>query len=329
MLPQPDCDELWPNVRSDDQKWRRAQLDIARQLEDLALLPRVTTDKRNAARAQGLSRWTDAGCCSAALGITGAKFPEIVDAVIRANQSPADGPIVFPERVTANDAMWRTPVSGEFYVDFETVNDLDDDFSAFPNAAGQPLIFMIGCGHFSGPPGDLRWTFRSFTANSLTLAEERRLIEEWLNHVQEMCDKAGVALGDARLFHWSPAETSSLTDAYNAAQVRQGAEWPALPWCDLLNRVVKEQPITVRGAFGFGLKAIAKALHARGLIETVWNDGPADGLGAMAGAWWCRRESARVGIPMSELDLMREIGRYNEVDCRVMAETLQFLRLHR
>jgi hypothetical protein len=41
----------------------------------------------------------------------------------------------------------------------------------------------------------------------------------------------------------------------------------------------------VTGAFGFGLKAIARAMAAQGLIETTWEDGPADGLGAMVGAW--------------------------------------------
>lgn len=330
VLPSPDVEELWPNVRSDDQRWRRTQSEIARQLEDLSLLPRVTIDKRNAARAQGLSRWTDPACCSTALGITGAKNPAILDAVIHANHSPAEGPIVFPDRVTANEAMWRTPTNAEFYVDFETVTDLDDDFSGFPSAGGQPLIFMIGCGHFSGSPDNSCWNFTAFTVDSLTLGEERRIIEEWLAHMHRTCEQAGVALDAARLFHWSPAEASSLTEAYNAAYLRQGGPaWPTLPWRDLLNRVIKEQPVTVRGAFGFGLKAIAKAMHQHRLIQTVWGDGPADGLGAMVGAWWCHREAASRGIPMTELDLMREIAIYNEIDCKVMAETLRYLRLHR
>jgi hypothetical protein len=229
--------------------------------------------------------------------------------------------------VTANEPLWRDPVVPEFYVDFETVSDLDDDFSAFPRAGGQPLIFMIGCGHFAGPADRRCWTFSAFTARSLSLPEERRIIDEWLAHMVGVCDDAGTTLDRARLFHWSPAETSTLTSAYNAAEIRQGRPgWPALPWCDLLNRVVKEQPVTVRGAFGFGLKAIAKAMQQHGLIETVWADGPADGLGAMIGAWWCQREADRRGCALSEIDLMREIGAYNEVDCRVMAEVLEYLR---
>ena len=64
------------------------------------------------------------------------------------------------------------------YVDFETVSDLADDFSRIPERGGQPLIFMIGCGHIED--GD--WIFASFTADSLAEPAEARIIDEWLNH---------------------------------------------------------------------------------------------------------------------------------------------------
>jgi predicted RecB family nuclease len=49
----------------------------------------------------------------------------------------------------------------------------------------------------------------------------------------------------------------------------------------------------------------------------------------MVGAWWCAREAAAAGIRMTDLELMREIGRYNEVDCRTMAEIVRWLRANR
>ena len=85
----------------------------------------------------------------------------------------------------------------------------------------------------------------------------------------------------------------------------------------------------MRGAFGFGLKAVAKAMKKAGLIETEWGDGPADGLGAMAGAWSCDSEARRAGKRMTELDLMKSIEAYNRVDVKVMAEVLSFLRRSR
>ena len=172
--------------------------------------------------------------------------------------------------------------------------------------------------------------FRVFTADFLEEPEERRIITEWLGHTRRICSERGVELEDARLFHWAPAETSNLANAYNSAAVRHGVpEWEHLPWVDLLNRVVREDPVTGRGAFGFGLKSICNALHAAGLISTRWEDGPADGLGAMVGAWWCHHEARRTGRKMSELGLMAEIEAYNQVDCRVMCELLAFLREER
>jgi hypothetical protein len=80
------------------------------------------------------------------------------------------------------------------------------------------------------------------------------------------------------------------------------------------------------GAFGFGLKAIAKNLYKHGLIETSWDDGPVDGLGAMVGAWYCNRQVAGTGQSMRDMDYMQEIEAYNEVDCKVMWELVNYLR---
>jgi hypothetical protein len=70
-------------------------------------------------------------------------------------------------------------------------------------------------------------------------------------------------------------------------------------------------------------------MHAAGFISTTWADGPTDGLGAMVATWTAAREAAATGTPLSAHPLMIEIARYNEVDCRVMAETLGWLREHR
>jgi predicted RecB family nuclease len=70
-------------------------------------------------------------------------------------------------------------------------------------------------------------------------------------------------------------------------------------------------------------------MHRAGLIGTTWTDGPVDGLGAMIGAWACDAEAQETGVTLPQIELMREIGRYNEVDCRSMAEVLGWLRANR
>ena len=70
-------------------------------------------------------------------------------------------------------------------------------------------------------------------------------------------------------------------------------------------------------------------MHAVGFIPTTWGDGPTDGLGAMIGTRSAARAAADAGSAMSEHPLMVEIARYNETDCRVMAEVLMWLRANR
>ena len=127
--------------------------------------------------------------------------------------------------------------------------------------------------------------------------------------------------------HRSPAEETWLETAWYAAVKRHPEKnWPHPNWFDFLSRVVQREPVVVHGSHGFGLKPVTKAMHAAGLIDTEWGDGPTDGLGAMIGAWWCAHEAERVTVPMLDFELMQQIRDYNEVDCRAMLEIVQYLR---
>ena len=50
---------------------------------------------------------------------------------------------------------------------------------------------------------------------------------------------------------------------------------------------------------------------------------------AMAGVWWADAEAAKTGGSLRDFDVIDAIERYNEVDCRVMAEILSWLRRER
>ena len=181
---------------------------------------------------------------------------------------------------------------------------------------------MIGCGHVE----DGEWVYRCFTTDDLSEPEEARIIDAWFAHMHAARDRLFPGL-DPHCIHWSPAEPVELEDSWHAA-VRRHPEkkWPHPNWFDFLTRVIRPEPVVVRGAHGFGLKAVAKAMRVLELIKTEWGDGPTDGLGAMIGAWWCVHEAERLGVPMLELELMRQIRDYNEVDCRTMMEIVAYLR---
>ncbi len=327
VLPEPTRPELYPHARNtEDAPWHAAKREIAERLGELTLLPAMNPERRAAAHVNGIRRWTDPDISAATLGVTSETFAARLDAVLAANRSPQ--PTVLPERITRADPAWRDAPVAEFFVDLETVSNLDDDFARLPRIGGQALVAQIGCGHLD-PAGV--WRFAQWTVDALTIGEEGRIVGSWLDHVAGICGGVGQPLDAARINHWSAAEPVNLDTAYNAARTRHpDAGWPAdLPWFDVLEQVIRAEPVSVTRAFNFGLKSIAKAMYAAGFIETTWGDGPTDGLGAMVGTWSAAREATAAGIPLSTHPLMIEIATYNQVDCRTMAETVTWLRNNR
>ncbi len=330
VLPSPDVHELRPNMKNtSDAPWHAAKKSIANEHGELTQVWQIGVERRDtlvagSSGAEPIARWDDPALTPELAGVKGPKTAPILQAVLDVNRD-ADGPPVRPCRITALEHEWRKPELLEFFVDFETVNDLDDDFSQLPARGGQPLIFMIGCGHVEGG----RFVFRCFVADALTDRAEERILAQWFAHMAEVKERVEF-IGSPRVFHWSPAEDSALDKAYNSAKRRhRDRAWPEPRWFDFLNQVVKVEPVVVRGALGFGLKAIGKALHKHGLISTHWEDGPTDGLGAMVGAWTAAAEAQRTGTSLRDVGLMREIERYNEVDCHVMYEVISWLRKNR
>jgi hypothetical protein len=127
VLPEPSLPELYPHARNaDDAPWHSAKREIAEALRELTLLPAMNPERRSAAHAGGIRKWSDEGVSAARLGITSPAFAARVDAVVAANQASA--PTVVPERIQTH-GPWRAAPTVEFHVDLETVSNLDDDFT--------------------------------------------------------------------------------------------------------------------------------------------------------------------------------------------------------
>ena len=347
LLTTPSVPELYPNMSAVDDgemmldlgpgerepgddpdgpdgHWAGVKRWLAGELKELTQLWQVGFAKRNQAHEDGIYRWDAPEVTPASVRVDGPRTGPTLQQILDVNAE--GGPVVLPERIERTRGEWHATPNVEFFVDFEFCIDLDDDFTQLPDKGGQPLIFMIGCGHVEND----QWHFRSFTTDHLTEDEEIRIIREWVEHMETVKDRLDPDNPQPRIYHWSHAEVTQLENAYNSARVRHGenADWPQLGWYDFQMRVMRGEPVTVRGALGFGLKAVAKAMYANQLIETNWADSPVDGLGAMVGAWRCNAQAQENGVPMTELPLMGEIADYNQVDCRVMMEIVRYLRIY-
>ena len=324
LSPKPDVDELWPNVsETSDFPWHSAKMQIAKDLSEVTMLWQVGFAKRKEAHTNGLYSWRDPAVTASALGVSGTRG-EKLNAMLEINRG-ANGPLFKPARVTAGEEVWRKVPEVEFYVDFETVNDLNDDFSKLPMKGSTPLIFMIGCGHVENDT----WVFKNFVVDHMDESSEADLINEWVNHMNTVKDRLSGENLNPNVFHWSSAELSFIETSYNSARKRHPEQkWPDIYWYDLLANVAREEPIVVRGALGFGLKTIVNAMSNEGLIDVHWPDSSLDGLGAMAGAWSCEREAEKDNLSLGEIPLMNGIVAYNEIDCKAMFSLVQYLRKH-
>ena len=345
LLPEPSVPELYPDMGNHDDgnmllevspsepepgfdeeapvsQWTGVKKWLAGELKELTQLWEVGVAKREQTHKAYIYRWDDPNCTPMAVGVNGSKTRPTLEQILTVNTD--DGPPVRPLRIVKTRDEWHSTPLVEFYVDFEFCSDLNDDFSKLPNKGGQPLIFMIGCGHLENG----EWQFKSLVANNLSEGEEIRIIREWVDYMSVVRDRLDPGNGNPRIIHWSNAELTALERAYNSARVRhqERADWPELGWFDFLQNVMRKEPIVVRGAFGFGLKEVANAMYSHGLITTNWADSPVDGLGAMVGAWRSDHKARKQGISMAQLPLMGEISRYNEVDCKVMMEIVRYLR---
>ncbi|TVR71601.1 MAG: hypothetical protein EA415_11075, partial [Sphaerobacteraceae bacterium] len=300
VVPEPTRPELYPNMgNKQDSPWQHAKKCIAEELNELTALWNVGVEKRNVAHQSGILKWSDPKCTAEAVGVTGSKQGPILQAILDVNQA-GEGIPVRPERIQSVDEGWRTIAPLEFYVDFETVSDLADDFSNIPTRGGQPLIFMIGCGHIENG----QWKFKCFVADAINESSEANIIDNWLSYMTKASGREIAGLQSTPVIHWSQAEPSSFEKAYNSARSRHSADsWPDLKWFDFWKKVVTAEPVVVKGAMGFGLKEFANALHFHGLIETRWEGNSLDGLGAMVGAWWSHEEAMTRAVTLEKIKL--------------------------
>ena len=125
--------------------WGPVIKNLADQINELSLLPNVGPPGRRKGHDAGIYRWDDPALTPAAVGVTGGRQGPTLQQFLNVNA--ADGPQILPERVETEREVWHPEPALEFYVDFEFCQDLNDDFSKLPEKGGQPLIFMIGCGH--------------------------------------------------------------------------------------------------------------------------------------------------------------------------------------
>lgn len=307
--------EIAANLGNDqDDPWHTAKLEIARDRVpggDPCLVYEIGKTQKQALADRGfpslqamLGTAPDQIPLESCKGLGAAKCPRI-RAVLRANREGT----VTPSRPSCLPPS--KPI--EFYVDFETFNNLNVDFEKeWPTLEGCEMVFMIGVACVQHG----KWEYQAFIANAESQESERRLLEDFEAF---LCAKAGNRLIDVSstaLFHWTSAEVWQLRRACDRHGFGAGHTLRTLPWYDLQKEVFLSEPVGVPGAFAYGIKEVVYAL---GLVE--WPGDLDDGLRASVAGW----KAYRTSQPL-ESDHMTIVQQYNEVDCKALYELVRWLR---
>ena len=124
-----------------------------------------------------------------------------------------------------------------------------------------------------------------------------------------------------KIYHWGNAEKVYLE--YMMKKYPE-LKYPKFELVDLV-KYFKEEPITIQGCFGYGLKEIVKQLYSFNLIENQWQD-DTDGLEAMIQIMKTSEEAEQKRIPLKRFTEIKKIIYYNYMDCRVIIDILELLR---
>ena len=320
--------ELYPNMSNrHDHPWHDVKEKLAEKTGEISQLWMCGPVQRKAAHARGIFNWQDKKCTPASLDVTGAKTAPILNEILKINHQKKIK--VSPAVIENNDCDWQTRPRLEMYVDFEMVNDMMSDFSKLPYNDSNKMIYMIGVGYctYSSESSKGKWHYRRFIATKLTMEEEYRICKEFGRFVHDKIKETKE--NHPLLIYWS-AEKREWESACERHRMK-GKFWSDIDshWFDLYN-VFRTEPVVVKGALSFGLKDVAKALYEQGLINQVWDEGNpcSNGLTAMVLAVKAYEESKTRKIPLSSIPCILDVVKYNEIDCRVLWEIIEYLRKH-
>jgi hypothetical protein len=298
LLPKPSVNELYPNMsNSKDGKWRPLKKELAEKIKELTLIVNVGYTERLNAFSKNIYSYDDSRCNAYVLGIKGSKVT-LVDDLIKINSSSCLDNIR-PDIIKYNNNNWRKCLDHqmEFFLDYETTTDFDKD----------NFIFMIGIG-FS----QIKWNFKCFISKNKSKESQKEMFTQFWDYINNKLIEMNKK--EAIFIHWTDAEPSF----YNRAQ--KEFNLPNKNFLDLYKVFIKE-PIVIKGALNYSLKTIANAMYKLKLINTFWdsNSKCSNGLDALV-------QANKIYYENVEVNNMLEISNYNEIDCKVLCEILEYLR---
>jgi predicted RecB family nuclease len=307
------------NLSNEDERWSTAKDIIARERvpgRDLALLHEVSPSIK---RDLGLLGFRDLDSLlkvdperipfEKCKGL-GPKRSKVMRAIAHANST---GKAVRPGATLVPPARQY-----EFFVDYEYLTNVNVDFEEqWPRLEGREMVFMVGVGQISGD----EWSFKSFVASAENSNQERVMFLQFIEYLNQVTRGNATDGSKTVLYHWTGAEVWQSRRSSDRLAFAADHALRRLPWYDL-QKPFLEGPAALPGAWGYGLKEIAKALgKLYPEIGVHWPESLDEGLRAMVMGW-----SAYAAPQPLESNEMTVLTTYLAVDCLALFSVLRWLR---
>ena len=318
LLPKPTTPELYPNMKNDkDDGYRLIKAELADNINEITNIWWCSYKKRQLAHSKKIYKWNDRRFNAELIDIRDNKTAVTLNNILTINRN--NGNVM--EIIRTDDLLktdeWRNNNNVmEFYIDFETLNSNIGQVEV----DGNNIIFMICIGWNNNIENN--WEYKTFMINKNDNEDELKMIEnmwELINNKMAEFNKT-----DYTFIHWTSAEITFYNKFLSKHPFNNSINLKKFKSFDLY-KLFLDNNIVIKGAFNFSLKNVANAMHNNGLIDTCWdkNSSCTNGLQAMFLAYNLYKNNDYVD---ENNNIMKEIIRYNIIDCQVMWEMLMYLR---
>lgn len=297
---------LFPNMKNaSDHPWHEYKCEIAKAIKEITLLYHCGPKVRKFAHDRGVMSWQD--LTPETIKYNSGKLRDRIMQFVAVSSRPA-GPVGGGEYMPVRPCV-------EFYLDFEAIGNMYDDFSQFPNASSQAMIFLIGLIMVDNVTGKTQYI--SYLVDQLDHQSERNIVSQMLHDMREA--RTQYQQDHSPVYFWSNAENYMLKRAMGPNVVQENN----LIMVDLC-KIFRECGIIVEGQMGFGLKDVAKNMYRHGMIQTTWDESADVVSGLNASVEAMKTYNQRDGE--SRRQYLKDLIDYNYVDCKVMYEIVEYLR---
>ena len=306
----PSREELYPNMNNlNDENWHTYKEECSEQLKELTMLWNCGYKNRLIGHKNGIFKWDDPRCKPELLGINGKKISPILKSIIDINRGDE---LISPKKIKNNMYRWKNKSKLDVFVDFEYMTDIfyEGLDPCIDGKSNNEYLFLIGVGW---SVKEREWNYKSFVLENTTLHCEKTLVDNFVKFLEELFKKYNT---NPNIYHWGHVERTK----FNSINKKHGNIWSqSFKWVDL-SSVFKNEPIVIKGMFGFGLKEVSKAMFSHGMIATNYSGIHDNGVSVMIHAW------NYYNTNKTDKNIMDNIIKYNETDCKAMWEIINYLR---